>query len=60
MVSLAVAAGTKNEKSRQFFGRRSLLFCLIRLLQYNKKDYFARAAHGTITVKLTYLFDLKK
>ena len=25
-----------------------------------KKDYFSRAAHGTITVKLTYLFDLKK
>ncbi|KAB6221579.1 PorT family protein, partial [Bacteroides xylanisolvens] len=24
------------------------------------KDYFARAAHGTITIKLTYLFDLKK
>jgi hypothetical protein len=25
-----------------------------------KKDYFARAAHGTITVKMTYLFDLRK
>ena len=32
--------GVKNEKSRQFFGRRSLLFCLIRLLQYNKKRLF--------------------
>lgn len=42
-------------KKPAVFGRRSLLFCLIRLLQYNKKDYFARAAHGTITVKLTYL-----
>ncbi len=25
-----------------------------------KKDYFGRSAHGTITVKLTYLFDLTK
>ena len=25
-----------------------------------KSDYFARAAHGTITVKFTYLFDIKK
>ena len=45
----------RTKKAGSFFGRRSLLFCLIRLLLYNKKDYFARAAHGTITVKLTYL-----
>ena len=25
-----------------------------------KKDYFARSAHSTIVVKMTYLFDLKK
>ena len=25
-----------------------------------KKDYFARSAHGVITAKITYLFDLKK
>lgn len=25
-----------------------------------KKDYFSRAAHGVITAKLTYLFELKK
>lgn len=25
-----------------------------------KKDYFSRSAHGVITIKLTYLFDLKK
>ena len=25
-----------------------------------KKDYFSRSAHGVITAKLTYLFDLKK
>lgn len=26
----------------------------------SKKDYFARSAHGVITAKLTYLFDLSK
>lgn len=25
-----------------------------------KKDYFSRSAHGTIVVKFSYLFDLKK
>lgn len=25
-----------------------------------KKDYFSRSAHGTISIKLAYLFDLKK
>ena len=25
-----------------------------------KKDYFSRSAHGVITAKITYLFDLKK
>ena len=35
-------------------------FALSDFYSTTKKDYFARAAHGTITVKLTYLFDLKK
>lgn len=26
----------------------------------SKRDYFARSAHGVITAKITYLFDLKK
>lgn len=25
-----------------------------------KKDFFSRSAHGVITAKITYLFDLKK
>lgn len=33
----------RTKKSRQFFGRRSLLFCLIRLLQYNKKKIISPA-----------------
>lgn len=35
-------------------------FALFDFYSTTKKDYFARAAHGTITIKLTYLFDLKK
>ena len=35
-------------------------FALSDFYSTTKKDYFARAAHGTITIKLTYLFDLKK
>ncbi|MDR0893271.1 MAG: PorT family protein [Mediterranea sp.] len=35
-------------------------FALSDFYSTTKKDYFSRAAHGTITVKLTYLFDLKR
>lgn len=35
-------------------------FALSDFYKTTKKDYFARAAHGTITIKFTYLFDLKK
>lgn len=35
-------------------------FALSDFYNTTKKDYFARAAHGTITIKFTYLFNLKK
>ena len=35
-------------------------FALSDFYSTTKKDYFARAAHSTITIKFTYLFKLKK
>jgi hypothetical protein len=42
------------------FNDEATSFLCSKFYTTTKKDYFARAAHGTITIKLTYLFDLKK
>lgn len=48
------------KKAGNFLIEGRYYFALSDFYSTTKKDYFARAAHGTITVKLTYLFNLKK
>lgn len=50
----------RTKKVGHFLLEGRYYFALSDFFSTTKKDYFARAAHGTITVKLTYLFDLKK
>lgn len=50
----------RSKKAGSFLLEGRYYFALSDFYSTTKKDYFARAAHGTITVKLTYLFDLKK
>ena len=50
----------RTKKAGSFLLEGRYYFALSDFYSTTKKDYFARAAHGTITVKLTYLFDLKK
>ena len=50
----------RTKKAGSFLVEGRYYFALSDFYCTTKKDYFARAAHGTITVKLTYLFDLKK
>lgn len=50
----------RTEKAGSFIVEGRYYFALSDFYSTTKKDYFARAAHGTITIKLTYLFDLKK
>ena len=50
----------RTKKAGSFLVEGRYYFALSDFYSTTKKDYFARAAHGTITVKLTYLFDLKK
>ena len=47
-------------KAGNFLVEGRYYYALSDFYKSTKKDYFSRAAHGTITVKLTYLFDLKK
>ena len=48
------------KKAGSFIVEGRYYFALSDFYKTTKKDYFARAAHGTISIKLTYLFDLKK
>ena len=50
----------RTKKAGSFLVEGRYYFALSDFYSTTKKDYFARAAHGTITVKPTYLFDLKK
>ena len=48
----------RTKKAGSFIVEGRYYFALSDFYSTTKKDYFARAAHGTITIKLTYLFDL--
>lgn len=50
----------RTKKAGSFLLEGRYYFALSDFYSTTKKDYFSRAAHGTISVKLTYLFDLKK
>ncbi len=50
----------RTKKLGSFLVEGRYYFALSDFYSTTKKDYFGRAAHSTITVKLTYLFDLKK
>ena len=50
----------RTKKAGSFIVEGRYYFALSDFYSTTKKDYFARAAHGTITIKLTYLLDLKK
>lgn len=50
----------KTKKTGNFIVEGRYYFALSDFYSTTKKDYFARAAHGTITIKVSYLFDLKK
>lgn len=50
----------RTKRAGSFIVEGRYYFALSDFYKTTKKDYFARAAHGTITVKFTYLFDLKK
>ena len=50
----------RTKKAGSFIVEGRYYFALSDFYSTTKKDDFARAAHGTITIKLTYLFDLKK
>ena len=39
---------------------KQILLCLVRLLQQYQERLLSRSAHGVITAKITYLFDLRK
>lgn len=52
-VELRTKAGNFLVEGRYYYG-------LSDFYNSTKKDYFSRSAHGVITAKITYLFDLKK
>lgn len=52
-VELRTKAGNFIVEGRYYYG-------LSDFYKTTKKDYFSRAAHGSITAKMTYLFDLTK
>jgi hypothetical protein len=47
-------------KAGNFIVEGRYYYALSDFYNSTKKDYFARSAHGAITAKITYLFDLKK
>lgn len=47
-------------KAGNFLVEGRYYYALSDFYKSTKKDYFARSAHGVITAKVTYLFDLKK
>lgn len=50
----------KTAKLGSFLIEGRYYFALSDFMNTTKKDYFSRAAHSTLTAKVTYLFDLKK
>lgn len=52
-IELRTKAGNFLVEGRYYYG-------LSDFYNSTKKDYFSRSAHGVITAKITYLFDLKK
>lgn len=50
----------RTRKAGSFIVEGRYYFALSDFYSTTKKDYFARAAHSTITIKFAYLFDLKK
>lgn len=59
---IAGGAGVElnTKKLGSFLVEGRYYFALSDFYSTTKKDYFARAAHSTITIKFTYLFNLKK
>lgn len=47
-------------KAGNFLVEGRYYYALSDFYKSTKKDYFARSAHGVITAKITYLFDLRK
>ena len=47
-------------KAGNFLVEGRYYYALSDFYSSTKKDYFSRSAHGVITAKITYLFDLKK
>jgi hypothetical protein len=50
----------KTKRAGRFLLEGRYYFALSDFYYTTKKDYFGRAAHATITAKLTYLFDITK
>lgn len=50
----------RTKKAGSFIVEGRYYFALSDFYSTTKKDYFSRAAHSTISIKLTYLFDLKR
>ena len=50
----------KTRKAGNFLIEGRYYFGLADFYKSAKKDYFSRSAHNLITVKATYLFDIKK
>ena len=58
---IAGGAGVEiRTKAGNFIVEGRYYYALSDFYSSSKKDYFARSAHGVITAKITYLFDLKK
>ena len=47
-------------KAGNFLVEGRYYYALSDFYNSTKKDYFSRSAHGVITAKITYLFDLRK
>ena len=50
----------RTKRAGNFLVEGRYYFGLSDFYNSTKKDYFSRSAHGTITVKVTYLFDISK
>lgn len=58
---IAGGAGVElRTKAGNFIVEGRYYYALSDFYNSTKKDYFSRSAHGVITAKITYLFDLKK
>lgn len=58
---IAAGAGVElRTKAGNFLVEGRYYYALSDFYSSTKKDYFSRSAHGVITAKITYLFDLKK